>query len=58
MDIDPNDTFVVEIDCDEWPSSYSRVLTWRQLGELLLKFDELAAVTEGAAYSNRDGSPF
>ncbi|MGW0899071.1 hypothetical protein ACWD0G_19115 [Streptomyces goshikiensis] len=57
MDIDPNDTFVVEIDCDEWSSSYSRVLTWRQLGELLLKFDELADATEGSPCSNRDASP-
>ncbi|MBW5485726.1 hypothetical protein [Streptomyces bambusae] len=48
MDIGPDDTVVVELDCDEWPRSYSRVLAWRQLGELLLKFDELADATEGA----------
>ncbi|MDX3226090.1 hypothetical protein [Streptomyces sp. ME19-01-6] len=48
MDIDPDEIVTVELDCDGWPSPYARDITRRQLGELLLLLDDMAAETETA----------
>ncbi|MFG2789974.1 hypothetical protein [Streptomyces sp. NPDC048419] len=49
MDIDPDEIVTVELswDNDGLPESYSREIT-RQLGNLLLQVDDLAADTEAA----------
>ncbi|MFG2206081.1 hypothetical protein [Streptomyces sp. NPDC048638] len=52
MDIDPNEIVTVQLDTYDWEHSYSRLLTRRQLGELLLRFDDMADQTE-AAYEER-----
>lgn len=49
MDIDPNEIVNVELRWDNggWlPETYSRDLTRRQLGNLLLHVDDMAADTE------------
>ncbi|MFJ2199404.1 hypothetical protein [Streptomyces violaceusniger] len=48
MDIDPNEVVTVGLDRDGWPSPYTRNITRRQLGELLLQLDDMADETEGA----------
>lgn len=48
MDIDPNEIVTVQLDTHDWEHSYSRLLTCRQLGELLLSFDDMADKTEAA----------
>ncbi|MFI0908704.1 hypothetical protein ACH4TE_35105 [Streptomyces sioyaensis] len=52
MDIDPDEIVTVELDTYDWESSYSRLLTRSQLGELLLRFDDMADETE-TAYEER-----
>ncbi|MBA2950336.1 hypothetical protein [Streptomyces himalayensis] len=48
MDIDPDEIVTVELrwDNDGLPTTYSRDLTRRQLGELLLQVDDMAAETD------------
>ncbi|WP_328546696.1 hypothetical protein [Streptomyces platensis] len=58
MDIDPDEIVTVELDTYDWERSYSRLLTRRQLGELLLHFDDMADQTEatyeeGAQHNQR-----
>ncbi|MGY5129924.1 hypothetical protein [Streptomyces nigrescens] len=53
MDIDPDEIVTVELDTYDWERSYSRLLTRRQLGELLLHFDDMADETEAAYERNR-----
>ncbi|MGA4881641.1 hypothetical protein [Streptomyces lydicamycinicus] len=53
MDIDPDEIVTVELDTYDWERSYSRLLTLRQLGELLLHFDDMADETEAAYERNR-----
>ncbi|MEU9776832.1 hypothetical protein [Streptomyces sp. NPDC047968] len=51
MDIDPNEIVTVEMRWDNggWlPETYSRDITCRQLGELLIQIDDMAADTEDA----------
>ncbi|WP_159031838.1 hypothetical protein [Streptomyces lydicus] len=52
MDIDPDEIVTVALDTYDWEHSYSRLLTRRQLGELLLRFDDMADETE-TAYEER-----
>ncbi|MFF0062664.1 hypothetical protein ACFYRC_14085 [Streptomyces sp. NPDC005279] len=42
MDINPDEVVTVELDCDGWTEPYARDITRRQLGELLLQFDDMA----------------
>jgi hypothetical protein len=51
MDIDPDQIVTVELswDNDGLPETYSRDLTRRQLGNLLLQVDDMAADTEERA---------
>ncbi|MFD6968234.1 hypothetical protein [Streptomyces sp. NPDC059949] len=49
MDVDPDEIVTVELDCWDWDRAYSRRLTRRQLGELLLTLDEMADSTEVAS---------
>ncbi|WP_019887652.1 hypothetical protein [Streptomyces purpureus] len=48
MGINPDEIVTVELawDNDGLPTTYSRDITRRQLGELLLQFDDMADVTE------------
>ncbi|QJT03172.1 hypothetical protein G9272_25210 [Streptomyces asoensis] len=48
MDIDPDEIVTVELtwDNDGLPTLYSRDITRRQLGNLLLQFDAMADDTE------------
>ncbi|MCX4998624.1 hypothetical protein [Streptomyces longwoodensis] len=48
MDVDPNEIVTVELswDNDDGPTTYTRDLTRRQLGYLLLQVDDMAADTE------------
>ncbi|MFC8095253.1 hypothetical protein [Streptomyces sp. NPDC057301] len=48
MDIDPDEIVTVELswDNDTGPTTYSRDLTRRQLGNLLLQVDDMAADTD------------
>lgn len=48
MDIDPDEIVTVELrwDNDGLPATYSRDLTRRQLGNLLIQVDDMASVTE------------
>ena len=49
MDLDPNEVVTVELRWDNggWlPETYSRDITRRQLGDLLLQLDDMAADTE------------
>ncbi|MFF4549247.1 hypothetical protein [Streptomyces sp. NPDC001435] len=49
MDIDPDEIVTVELRWDNggWlPETYSRDLTRRQLGDLLLQVDDMAAEAE------------
>ncbi|MER5445491.1 hypothetical protein ABT065_07615 [Streptomyces sp. NPDC002764] len=48
MDIDPNEIVTVELvwDNDGLPTTYSRDITRRQLGNLLKQIDDMAAETE------------
>ncbi|MFC5719882.1 hypothetical protein ACFP1Z_06775 [Streptomyces gamaensis] len=48
MTYDPDEIVTVELDCHEWERSYTRLLTRRQLGELLLSLDTMADETEAA----------
>ncbi|MCF3102962.1 hypothetical protein IPZ58_15380 [Streptomyces roseoverticillatus] len=48
MDSDPDEVLVIELDCDDWPAPYSRTLTRRQLGELLLLLDDMHEETAAA----------
>ncbi|MFF4286009.1 hypothetical protein ACFY0R_11875 [Streptomyces sp. NPDC001633] len=45
MSFNPHEIVTVELDCVGWDSPYSRDITRHQLGELLLKLDDMA---EGA----------
>ncbi|MFF4701401.1 hypothetical protein [Streptomyces chattanoogensis] len=45
MGFDPNEIVTVELDCVGWHAAYTRDITRHQLGELLLKLDDMA---EGA----------
>ncbi|MFF4288687.1 hypothetical protein ACFY0R_25805 [Streptomyces sp. NPDC001633] len=45
MSFNPNEIVTVELDCPGWTAPYSRDITRRQLGELLLELDDMA---EGA----------
>ncbi|MEU8547819.1 hypothetical protein AB0C81_12605 [Streptomyces roseoverticillatus] len=45
MDDDPDEVLVIELECDDWPAPYSRTLTRRQLGELLLLLDDMPEET-------------
>ncbi|MFF7699566.1 hypothetical protein [Streptomyces lydicus] len=45
MCFNPNEIVTVELDCPGWTAPYSRAITRRQLGELLLELDDMA---EGA----------
>ncbi|MGW0337680.1 hypothetical protein ACWD0J_38735 [Streptomyces sp. NPDC003011] len=51
MDIDPNEIVTVELawDNDGLPTTYSRDITRRQLGNLLMQVDDMAAETEESA---------
>ncbi|MFF9812581.1 hypothetical protein [Streptomyces sp. NPDC014006] len=48
MDIDPDEIVTVELswDNDGEPTSYSRDISRRQLGALLMQVDDMAADTE------------
>ncbi|WP_251093124.1 hypothetical protein [Streptomyces sp. Caat 7-52] len=48
MDIDPNEIVTVELswDNEDGPTTYIREITRRQLGDLLVQVDDMAAVTE------------
>lgn len=50
MDIDPDEIVTVELswDNDGLPEAYSRDITRRQLGNLLVQFDDMAGETEAA----------
>ncbi|MFH8472025.1 hypothetical protein [Streptomyces sp. NPDC018000] len=48
MDIDPNEILTIELDYADWPAPYARDITRRQLGELLLRLDEMADDTADA----------
>ncbi|MFF8317151.1 hypothetical protein ACF06V_08290 [Streptomyces bobili] len=50
MDIDPDEIVTVELgwDNDGLPTTYSREITRRQLGNLLLQVDDMADKTETA----------
>jgi hypothetical protein len=50
VDIDPDEIVTVELgwDNDGLPATYSRDLTRRQLGNLLMQIDDLAFETETA----------
>ncbi|MFD5015655.1 hypothetical protein [Streptomyces chartreusis] len=51
MDIDPDEIVIVELrwDNDGLPETYSREITRRQLGNLLLRVDDMACETEEQA---------
>ncbi|MEU8524866.1 hypothetical protein AB0C77_04595 [Streptomyces sp. NPDC048629] len=51
MEIDPDEIVTVELTWDNYglPETYSRDLTRRQLGNLLLKVDDMACETEEQA---------
>ncbi|MBB4889922.1 hypothetical protein FHS38_006000 [Streptomyces netropsis] len=53
MSTDLEDVVTVELDCGHWSAPYSREITLRQLGDLLLILDgmaeETAVAEEGAA---------
>jgi hypothetical protein len=55
MDIDPNQVVTVELnwDNDGYPETYARDLTRRQLGDLLVRIDDMAGETE----VDRDADP-
>lgn len=60
MDIDPDEIVNVELRWDNGGcllETYSRNITRRQLGELLLRLDDMAAVTEGVAESAEEPFP-
>ncbi|MFD7235081.1 hypothetical protein ACFWAT_07200 [Streptomyces syringium] len=42
MFVDPDEIISVELDCHGWYQPHSREITRRQLGELLLKLDDMA----------------
>ncbi|MFC7219926.1 hypothetical protein ACFQLX_17405 [Streptomyces polyrhachis] len=48
MDIDPDEIVAVELrwDNDGLPETYSRDITRRQLGDLLMQVDDMAAETD------------
>lgn len=51
MDVDPDEIVTVELSWDNggWrPETYSRDITRRQLGELLLRLDDMAGTAEDA----------
>ncbi|WP_328674546.1 hypothetical protein OG905_21045 [Streptomyces sp. NBC_00322] len=43
MDINPDEIVTVELDCEGWTEAYTRDITRRQLGELLVQLDDMAA---------------
>ncbi|WP_267242847.1 hypothetical protein [Streptomyces sp. PR69] len=51
MDIDPNEIVTVELrwDNDGLPETYSRDITRRRLGDLLLQLDDMTDTTTAAA---------
>ncbi|MFF3689877.1 hypothetical protein [Streptomyces sp. NPDC002187] len=53
MGPEPDETVTVELDCLSWEHGYARLLTRRQLGELLLRFDAMADETEAAYEAER-----
>ena len=48
MDINPDEVVTIELDCDGWTEPYSRDITRRQLGELLLRLDDMSDTTDTA----------
>ncbi|MER6612693.1 hypothetical protein [Streptomyces xantholiticus] len=48
MDIDPDEVVTVELDCDGWTEPYSRDITRRQLGELLVQLDGMSDATDNS----------
>uniref|UniRef100_A0AAU1HWF4 Uncharacterized protein n=1 Tax=Streptomyces sp. NBC_00180 TaxID=2903632 RepID=A0AAU1HWF4_9ACTN len=52
MDLDPDEIVTVELswDNDTGPTTYSRDLTRRQLGNLLVQVDDMAADTDARAW--------
>ena len=47
-ELSPAEVVTVELDCDGWSAPYARDITRRQLGELLLKLDDMGDATEVA----------
>ncbi|MER5464087.1 hypothetical protein ABT010_26055 [Streptomyces sp. NPDC002668] len=49
MDINPDEVVTIELDCDGWTETYSRDITRRQLGELLVHLDDMSDATDNAS---------
>ncbi|MFC4611497.1 hypothetical protein ACFO9E_27450 [Streptomyces maoxianensis] len=53
MDFDPEEVVTIELDSEGWSAPYARDVTRRQLGELLLQLDDMAAATAAAQEEQR-----